>query len=476
VLAQQPLRDLDQIRAFLSGIGPTAFLDMPWTPMFVLVLFLFHPLIGLTATGGAGAIVTLTLLAERQSRSAAKAAMECSASRQVLADATRQNAEVIRALGMTSRFTARWSKANELFLRENIRVMDVQANLGSGAKVLRYVLQSALLGTGAYLVVNEQASGGIMIASSVVMGRALAPIEVALGTWKQLVAARQGIERLRHILTATALPRTPDVALPPPHRRLLVQNLSVIAPGTERNIVSNISFSLDAGSGLALLGASASGKSSLVKALVGVWPAAGGVVRLDEAALDQWHFDQLGRHIGFLPQDVALFDGSVAENIARFDETAASDTILEAAHVAGAHEMILRLPNGYSTRIGEGGMSLSAGQRQRIGLARAVFGNPFLIVLDEPNANLDADGENALSRAIETLRREQRIVIVVSHRPSALASLNMAMVLYEGSAIAFGPREETFAQVARAAVRRAPFAPAGTKSEPPRVVAAGVRA
>ena len=355
VLAQQPLRDLDQICAFLSGIGPTAFLDMPWMPMFVLVLFLFHPVIGITALVGAGAIVAMTLLTERQSRGAARSAMECSAYRQVLADATRQNAEVIRALGMTSRFTARWSKANEVFLQENIRVMDVQANLGSGAKVLRYVLQSALLGIGAYLVVNEQASGGIMIASSVVMGRALAPIEVALGTWKQMMAARQGIERLRHILQATALPKAPEVALPRPCHRLLVQNLSVTAPGSERAIVSNVSFALDAGSGLALLGASASGKSSLVKAMVGVWPANSGVVRLDDAAIDQWHFDDLGRHIGYLPQDVALFDGSVAENIARFDEAAGSDAILEAAQVAGAHQMILRLPEGYSTRIGEGG-------------------------------------------------------------------------------------------------------------------------
>jgi ATP-binding cassette subfamily C protein PrsD len=470
VLAQQPLRDLDQIRAFLSGTGPTAFLDMPWMPMFLLVLFLFHPVIGITATIGACAIVAMTLLSERRSRGAAKTAMECNAHRQVLADATRQNAEVIRALGMTSRFTARWSKANELFLQENIRVMDVQANLGSGAKVLRYMLQSALLGIGAYLVVIEQASGGIMIASSVVMGRALAPIEVALGTWKQLVAARQGIERLRHILQATALPKTPDVTLPRPCHRLIVQNLTVMAPGTGRAIVSNVSFSLDAGSGLALLGASASGKSSLVRALVGVWPAAHGVVRLDDAALDQWHFDDLGRHIGYLPQDVALFDGSVAENIARFDEAASSDAILEAAEVAGAHQMILRLPNGYSTRIGEGGMSLSAGQRQRIGLARAVFGDPFLIVLDEPNANLDADGENALSKAIETLRGGHRIVVVVSHRPSALASLNMALVLYEGRTIAFGPREETFANVARAAVHRASTGSASVKPGPSLVV------
>ena len=460
MLAQQPLRDLDQIRAFLSSMGPTAFLDMPWMPIFLIVLFLFHPVIGITAVAGACAIIAMTILTERRSREAAKSAMESSAQRQVLADATRQNAEVIRALGMTNRFAARWSKANELFLQENIRVMDVHANLGSVAKVLRYTLQSAMLGIGAYLVVNEQASGGIMIASSVVMGRALAPIEVALGTWKQLVAARQGIERLRDILKMTAASAKPAVALPRPSRRLLVQNLTVTSPGSGRIIVSNASFSLNAGSGLALLGASASGKSSLARALVGVWSAAGGVVRIDDAALDQWNADDLGQHIGYLPQDVALFDGTVAANIARFDESAGSEAILEAARIAGAHELILRLPNGYSTRIGEGGASLSAGQRQRIGLARAVFGNPFLVVLDEPNANLDAEGERALSLAIAALRQRRCIVIVVSHRPSALAALDMAMVLSEGRIIAFGPREATLASLARAVVQRAPFAAA----------------
>ena len=463
MLAQQPLRDLDQIRAFLSSMGPTAFLDMPWMPIFLIVLFLFHPVIGITAVAGACAIIAMTILTERRSREAAKSAMESSAQRQVLADATRRNAEVIRALGMTHRLTARWSQVNERFLQENVRATDVQANLGAGAKVLRYVLQSAMLGTGAFLVVNEQASGGIMIASSIMMGRALAPIEVALSTWKQLVAARQGIARLRDVLKTTAAPALPQVVLPRPRRELSVQDLVVTAPGTNRTIVSGVSFSLAAGMGLALLGASASGKTSLTKALVGVWPALRGVVRLDGAALDQWNHDELGRHIGYLPQDVALFDGTIAENIARFDDKVNSDAILEAAQVAGAHEMILRLPDGYSTRIGEGGMSLSAGQRQRIGLARAVFGEPFLVVLDEPNANLDADGEAALTRAIEILRNAKCIVIVVSHRPSALAALNVAMVLYEGRSIAFGPREEIFARVARSGQRPAPIARGPTK-------------
>jgi ATP-binding cassette subfamily C protein PrsD len=470
MLAQQPLRDLEQVRAFLSSIGPTAFLDMPWIPIFLIALFLFHPLIGLTAIVGAAAIIAMTVLSERQSRSAAKTAMESSAYRQVLADATRQNAEVIRALGMTGRLTARWSQANERFLQESVRVMDVYANLGSGAKVLRYALQSAVLGIGAYLVVIEQASGGIMIASSIMMGRALAPIEIALGSWKQLVSARQSLKRLRDILKVAALPAPPAVALPRPCRELSVSNLSVAVPGSDRLVVSDVSFSLTAGMGLALLGASASGKSSLVKALVGVWPAASGVVRLDQAALDQWQPDDLGRHVGYLPQDVALFDGSVAENIARFDGTAPSDAILKAAQVAGAHEMILRLPDGYSTRIGDGGAALSAGQRQRIGLARAIFGEPFLVVLDEPNANLDAEGENALTNAIAALRKKGCIVIVVSHRPSALAALDVAMVLYEGRLIAFGPREEVFSRVARSAADQRRVVATSAKAKAPLVV------
>jgi len=450
MLMQQPLRDLDQIRSFLSGMGPTAFLDMPWIPIFLVALFLFHPAIGVTALLGTAAIIAMTLLTERISRGAAKSAMDFSAQRQVLADATQRNAEVIRALGMTDRLAALWSSANERYLQENIRATDIHANLGSSAKVLRYVLQSGMLGIGAYLVVADHASGGVMIASSIMMGRALAPVEIALGSWKQLAAARQGIARLREICRVTAAPPAPPVVLPRPCRELTVKDLAVCAPGTSKAIVSNISFSLKAGMGLALLGASASGKTSLSRVLVGIWPAQQGVVRLDGAALDQWG-EHLGQYVGFLPQDVALFDGTVAENICRFDKSASSDAILKAAQIAGVHDIILRMPEGYSTRIGQGGMSLSAGQRQRIGLARAVFGDPFLVVLDEPNANLDADGENALSRAIQLMRRNKCIVIVISHRPSVLAALDMAMVLYEGKAIAFGPCEEIFARVRSAA-------------------------
>jgi ATP-binding cassette subfamily C protein PrsD len=456
---QQPSRDLEQVRAFMSGMGPTAFLDMPWIPIFLIGLFLFHPAIGVTALIGTISIVAMMFVTERLSRDAARAATDSSAQRQELLGTIQRNAEVIRALGMTDRFKVRWSQSNERYLRENMRASDLFANLGSGAKVLRYVLQSGMLGMGAYLVVTDSASGGIMIASSIMMGRALAPVEVALSSWKQLVAARQGIARLREVCKVTARPPLPAVHLARPCRELAVQQLTVTAPASDTPIVSSVSFSLKAGMGLALLGASASGKTSLSKALVGIWPAKGGAVRLDGAAIDQWRSEDLGRHIGYLPQDVALFDGTIAENICRFDESATSEAIIKAAQISGVHDLIVRLPNGYSTQIGQGGSSLSAGQRQRVGLARAVYGDPFLIVLDEPNANLDTDGENALSRAIQTLRQNKSIVIVISHRPSVIAALDMALVLYEGKSIAFGSCQEVFARVGASKAKGAPARP-----------------
>ena len=300
------------------------------------------------------------------------------------------------------------------------------ANLGSGAKVLRYVLQSGMLGVGAYLVVSDSASGGIMVASSIMMGRALAPVEVALGSWKQLVAARQGIARLRDICKMTARkPAAPPVALPRPCRELVRAGyLPSPRPATKGRSFPMSRFHSEAGMGLALLGASASGKTTLSKALVGIWPAQHGVVRLDGAAIDQWRDEDLGRHIGYLPQDVALFDGTVAENICRFDEAATSEAILKAARIAGVHDIILRLPEGYSTRIGQGGTSLSAGQRQRVGLARALStAIPSSSSSTNPTPTSTPKARTHLARAIRILRQNNSIVIVVSHRPNALAML-----------------------------------------------------
>ncbi len=462
VLMQQPLRDLDQIRAFMAGMGPTAFLDMPWIPIFLLALFLFHPMIGVTAMIGIAAIVAMTLVTERLSRGAARTALDCGAQRQVLADATRAHAEVIRALGLAGRLTARWVAANELFLKETIKSGDIYANLGSAAKTLRYILQSGMLGVGAYLVVADKASGGIMIASSIMMGRALAPIEIALSSWKQLVAARQSLSRLREILKITEPAATPPVVLPRPYRELQVQDLSVTPPGADKEAVSHVSFALPAGTAMALLGASASGKTTLAKALVGIWQPRQGVVRLDGAAIDQWRRDDFGRYVGYLPQDVSLFDGTIAENISRFEDNPTSEAILKAADIAGVGDMVRQLPEGFATRIGEGGAVLSAGQRQRIGLARAVYGDPFLVVLDEPNANLDAQGEAALSHAIERLRQNNSIVIVISHRPSALAVLKVALVLHQGRMIAFGRSEDIFARARHATRAEAAAAQGGS--------------
>src|SRR5215470_10517679 len=447
-MVQQPLRDLEQVRAFLAGMGPTAFLDMPWLPIFVLILFLFHPTIGLVAIMGATLIVLTTMIAERQSRIFARGVAQRGAQRAALADEIRRNAEVIHALGMRERFKSAWCRLNEAHIGEGIPMRDAEADIGAAAKMLRYALQSAVLGVGAALVIGERASGGIMIASSIIMGRALAPIEIVLGTWKQLISARDAVRRLDQTLIGISAPLSPAVTLRSPANHLWVQHVVVVPPGSNRVIARDISFSLRAGSGLALIGASGSGKSSLAKTIVGLWQPAHGQIRLDGARLDQWDSDRLGRHIGYLPQEASLFDGSVADNICRFAQGASEESILEAAAVAGAHDLIVSLPDGYATQIGERGALLSAGQRQRIGLARALYGCPFLIVLDEPNANLDAEGEAALAGAIKHARARKAIVIVISHRLSALSELDMVLVLNKGGLLEFGRRDEVWAKIA----------------------------
>jgi ATP-binding cassette, subfamily C, bacterial PrsD len=452
----QPLRDLEQVRGFLSGMGPVAFLDMPWIPLFLIILFLFHPLIGLVAVFGASAIVLLTLWTERRSATSARQASAWGTQRQVFAEAARRNADVIRAMGMSERLGERWLRLNDGAIVENLRAMDVHANLGSAAKVMRQILQSSVLGFGAYLVVNDQASGGIMIASSIIMGRALAPIEVALGTWRQLQGARAGIERLRHVLRHIEKPADGHRILARPGRGLSIVNLAVTVPGTDRTVVSGIAFELAAGTGLALIGPSGSGKTSLAKALVSIWPSAHGVVRLDGVALGDWRNRDLGQYLGYLPQDVALFEGTIAENIARFDGNAPIAAVAEAALMAGAHEMIMALPERYQTVLGEGGLMLSAGQRQRIGLARAVFGNPFLVVLDEPNANLDQLGERALNNCLRVLKSRGAIVIVISHRPMVLEAVDMLMVLVDGRMRAFGTHRQVADAVRSAATGHGP--------------------
>lgn len=446
----QPLRDLDNVRGFLSGQGPTAFFDLPWMPLYLGICFLFHFWIGMTALVGALVLVLLTLLANALSRKPVRDTIAHNMARNGLLEASRRNAEVVQALGLGRRLEARWRQANADYLDASRRAGDIAGGLGSLSKTLRMMLQSAVLGVGAWLVIEQQATGGIMIASSIMVGRALAPVDLAIASWKPFLMARQSWTRLQDLLSR--IPPAPQtMALPAPQRELRVEGLTILPPGEKRPSVTGIGFVIEAGSALGVIGPSGSGKSTLSRALVGAWPAAGGKVRLDGASLDQWDREALGRHIGYLPQGVELFDGTIADNIARFEESADPEAIVAAARAAGAHELILRFEDGYKARIGEGGSSLSAGQRQRIGLARALYGDPFLVVLDEPNANLDAEGEAAVVRAIASVRARGGIAVVVAHRPSAIGVVDRVLMMDGGRQKAFGPREEVLGQVLKPA-------------------------
>jgi PrtD family type I secretion system ABC transporter len=442
----QPLRDLDNVRSFLGSAGPSAFFDLPWLPFYLAVCFAFHVMIGLTALVGAIILITLTIATEFMSRAPARAALGLAARRNDLAASSRRNAEVLVAMGMTGRLTRRWSAANENYLAGNQRASDVTGGLGAIAKVMRMMLQSAVLGVGAYLVIHQEATGGIIIAGSILSARALAPVDLAIAHWKGFVAARQSWHRLNGLLTSLPA-QAAQTVLQDPSSRLSVENLTLVPPGDQKIIVQDVTFAVQAGTGLGVIGPSGSGKSSLVRALVGVWQPLRGKVRLDGAALDQWSSDLLGRHIGYLPQDVELFAGSVAQNICRFDPEAGSEGIIAAAKEAGVHEMIIKMRDGYDTQIGEQGTALSAGQAQRVALARALYGDPFLIVLDEPNSNLDTEGDEALTRAVRAARERGAIVVVVAHRPIGIEAVDQLLVLKDGRMQAFGPKEQVLGQV-----------------------------
>jgi ATP-binding cassette subfamily C protein len=448
----QPIRDLDQVRGFLSGLGPTALFDMPFMPVFFLGCFLIHSLLGWLAVAGGAVIVGLTLLTEARSRAPSKYVMQSATERHSLAEVSRRNAEVIRALGMRGTLAARFEDVNARHVMHGLRASDAISGIGAMAKVFRMILQSAGLGLGAYLVIRGELSGGGMIASSILMSRALAPIEIAVANWRGFISAREGYARLQQSLTLLGPAQRERLSLPAPVRILAAQDVVVGAPGSGQPIVLDASFQIAAGQGLGLIGPSASGKSTLARALVGVWPTLRGEVRLDGATLDQWDADALGPHIGYLPQDVELFEGTVAENIARFRRDASSESIVAAASAAGAHDMILQLPAGYDTHIGENGAMLSGGQRQRIALARALFGDPFLVVLDEPNSSLDGAGDEALNSAILRVRERGGVVIVITHRPSALANVDLMAIMEAGRIKAFGPRAEVMKSVMQRSV------------------------
>lgn len=460
VAAGTPLRDLDQIRSFAAGLGPAALVDLPWSPLLLGLVFLIHPALGVAALAGAVVIIVLTVLAERQSREPVREAAFAGAARNALAEAVRRQAETVAALGMRQRLGDRFVARADRFVTASETASLTGNLLGAVSRVLRLFLQSAILGIGAWLVIHQEATPGVILAASITVTRALAPIEVAIANWRGFLAARDSYARLGETLARFDRPQ-PATALPLPTRDLVVDGLHLTAPGQDRAILADVSFRLAAGDGLGVIGPSASGKSSLMRALVGVWPPRRGTVRLDGSPHDHWAPDAIGRAIGYLPQEIALIEGTIAENIARFDPAPAPEALVAAARAAGVHDLILRQPGGYDARIGEGGLALSAGQRQRIALARALYGDPFLVVLDEPNSNLDAEGETALAEAIRSVRARGGIAIVVAHRPSALAALDKVALLQNGRMAAIGPKDE----VLRATVRapgRVPAAEATT--------------
>lgn len=444
----QPLRDLDQLRGFLSSAGPTAIFDLPWMPLYLALCFAFHFWIGLTASVGVLILVTLALLSEVLVRVPTKSATRHVMARLTLAEASRRNAEALTAMGMTRHLGARWAETNARYMSSQQNASDLSVTLGAVSRMLRMLLQSTVLAVGAYLVIKQQATAGVIIASSILTSRSMAPVELAIAHWKGFLASRQSWQRLSDLLEGP-VPTQPQTGLPAPCKGLSVEAISVSPPGHTALVVRGATFQLAAGQALGVIGPSASGKSSLARALVGVWQPTRGTVRLDGAALDQWPPEALGRQIGFLPQDVELFEGTVAENIARFEADPDPAAVIAAAQATGVHDMILSLSEGYDTHIGEAGQRLSAGQRQRVALARALYRDPFLVVLDEPNSNLDADGEAALTAAIMGVRKRRGIVVVIAHRPSALAAVDCVAAMARSEIQALGPKDEVLRRVLR---------------------------
>ncbi len=444
----QALKDVETIRHYLSSSGPSALLDLPWMPLFLVFLFVLHPMLGWITVAAACLLCLLTWLSERLVHDATQAAHRASQQRGALAAASERNAEVLQSMGFMNRLLDRFQNANAKHLSEHHRMSDGLNGLSLVSKTMRMMLQSGLLGAGAYLVIKGEMSGGAIIAASIVSGRALAPIDAVIANWKSFSAARQAVPRLKEALSLVPNDEAP-IKLPAPKQSVKLDRVTVLVPGSNQVVLADISLDLGPGRVAAVIGPSGAGKSSLARTIAGAWLPARGQILFDGAPQDRWHRADLGNHIGYLPQDVELFDGTVAENISRFDPDATAEDVLDAASAADVHQLIVGLPNGYETRIGPGGTSLSAGQRQRIGLARALFRRPFLVVLDEPNSNLDAQGEAALNAALQQVRARGGIAIVISHRPNILSVVDDVIVIDAGRIAKSGPRDEVMQAVVR---------------------------
>jgi PrtD family type I secretion system ABC transporter len=451
----QALRDLDTVREFLTGAGLISFCDAPWVPIFIAGTFVLHSWFGWISLAGAILIFGLAIANELLTREQLKAASVNAVVAGSYALATLRNAEVLHAMAMAKGLENRWLSKQDQVLKLQAAASDRAGFLLAATKFFRAFLQIAILGTGAYLAIIQETSAGAMIAASIIMGRALAPVELVVGHWKHFLGARSAYERITALLKIAPADGQ-KMKLPTPRGAVSVESAAVIPPGGKELVLRGISFALNAGEMLAIIGPSAAGKSSLARALVGVWPVVSGHVRIDGADHAHWDNEQLGAHIGYLPQDVELFAGTIAENLSRFGDQD-ENAIVSAGKMAGVHDMIQNLPQGYNTQIGEGGQALSGGQRQRIGLARALYGSPALIVLDEPNASLDHEGEAALVSAIQQLRKDGRTVVVVSHKTNLLSLVDKIVLLSQGQMQSFGNRDEILSKLYPRPVKVAPI-------------------
>jgi ATP-binding cassette subfamily C protein EexD len=442
-MGAQPINDLIGLRQFMTGNGVFAFFDAPWFPIYVGVMFMFHFWFGVSAIIAGIIMVALAILNERATNQKLKDANTQASQASARLNSSLRNAEIIEAMGMTDSVRKGLHRQGE-----NVLLLQTEASKSAGAmtsfsKTFRSIVQSLMIGLGALLALSQEISPGSLIAGSLLLGRALGPIDILVGTWKGFSVARAQYDRLAKLLDQ--LPAEPQrMQLPPPQGNLLLENVMVAPPGSRTPVLKGISFQLNAGEALGVIGPSASGKSTLARAILGIWPAGSGKVRLDGADISAWNRIDLGPYIGYLPQDIELFDGTISENICRLGEVDA-EKIVAAAELAGVHELILRQPDGYDTVIGGSSGVLSGGQRQRIGLARAIYGNPKLIVLDEPNSNLDDQGERELVAAINRVKQSGCTVVVISHRTMVLGCVDKLLVLKDGSTFAFGPRDQVLA-------------------------------
>ncbi len=442
----QPLRDFDNVRQFITGSGVHALFDMPWVPIYLGVIFMLHPWLGCFALASAGTLVIMALVTEWLVRAPMAEANSAASRNYAFTEMSLRNSEVVRAMGMIPGLLQRWGRERNRVLERQVTASDRAASMQSTIKFLRLAMQSLILGLGAYLVIERMASAGVMFAASILLGRALQPVEQTVGQWRGLVSAHGAWQRVRDLLLASPPPER-STELPRPEGRLSVEGLVHVPPGASKPILRNVSFNLEPGESLGIIGPSGAGKSTLARHMVGVLRPTAGAVRLDGADIRTW---LAGSHIGYLPQDIELFADTVAANIGRF-ATDADDRIVEAAKLAGVHEMILRLPEGYDTQVGEGGAVLSGGFRQRVGLARAIFGDPSLVLLDEPSSNLDNDGDLALSACVARLKQRGTTVVIVSHRAASLSTVDKILILRDGAVEVFSERAEFMRRLNRPA-------------------------